>query len=81
MLSLKLRGSWCFSSNKYGYDYENIPYSGILFDLKEILNILIESKLFIPKTIDKDIPLIYDNMYELISIINTSGKINNTYLI
>jgi hypothetical protein len=79
-MSLKRRASWYFSSTKYGYDYENSPYPEILSDLKIILSILIESKLLVPKIIDDDIALVYDDVDELISIINSCGRINDASL-
>lgn len=67
---IKLRGSWHFDSNKYDYDYDISPYPEIRSDLKILLTILIESKLFLPRTLQgKNDKLDYNNIENLITLI------------
>lgn len=69
-LPRKLRGSWHFDSNKYDYDYDIAPYSEIISDLKILLTILIESRLFIPKFLEgRNEKLNYTNIDDLIALI------------
>ncbi len=66
----KNRGSWYFDNNKYGYDYENVPYPEIITDLKVLLNELVTSKMLIPKKLEgREEELVYNNVDELINLI------------
>lgn len=77
-LPRKLRGSWHFDSNKYDYDYALAPYSEIISDLKILLTILIESRLFIPKFLEgRDEKLNYTNIDDLITLIEKGNYLQN----
>lgn len=79
-LPRKLRGSWHFDSNKYGYDYDISPYPEIISDLKILLTILIESQLFIPKSLEgKNDKLNYTNVNELITLIKKDNYLQNCF--
>lgn len=76
----KTRGHWMFSSNKYGYDYENSPYAEILDVLKIILEELVKSKMLIPKKINGiESNLEYNTVDELIDQIVKSNLLENTF--
>lgn len=76
----KLRGSWQFDSNKYGYDYEISPYPEILLDLKVLLTILIEHKLLIPKSIEGyNGKLNYNTIDDLIELIQKDNFLQNCF--
>ena len=76
----KLRGSWHFESNKYGYDYQTSPYPEILSDLKVLLSILIEDKLLIPKFLEgRDEKLNYSSVDDLIEQIQKDAFLQNCF--
>jgi len=79
-LPRKLRGSWHFDSNKYDYDYDIAPYSEIISDLKILLTILIESRLFIPKILEgRNEKLSYTTIEELIALIEKGNYLQNCF--
>lgn len=72
----KLRGSWHYSSNKYGYDYDKLPYKEIISDLKIILTTLIESKIFLPRLLEDKV-IEYENIEDLIMLIKEDNYLSN----
>jgi hypothetical protein len=78
----KQRGFWLFDSRKYGYNYNITPYPEIISDLKILLTLLFESKMLIPKSIGGEgqyIDLRYDDIDQLIELIEESGYLQNSY--
>src|ERR1044072_2468136 len=76
----KLRGSWHFDSNKYGYDYDIAPYPEIVSDLKKVLFILIESKMLLPRSLEgKNEELKYNNVDELVTLIEADNFLHNCF--
>lgn len=79
-LPRKLRGSWHFDSNKYDYDYDIAPYPEISSDLNTLLTILIESQLFIPRSLEgKNEILNYSNVEELIALIEKDNYLQDCF--
>ncbi|WP_428228924.1 hypothetical protein [Flavobacterium sp.] len=79
-LPRKLRGSWHFDSNKYDYNYDIVPYPEISSDLKTLLTILIESQLFIPRSLEgKNEILNYSSVEELIALIEKDNYLQDCF--
>lgn len=76
----KIRGNWIYDNNKYGYNYDDIPYPEILDDLKILLSELITSELLIPKKIQGiEEELKFNSADDIINLIIESGLLKRTY--
>ncbi len=68
------RGRWAFNNKKYKSGAYNNGYPEIKDDLKGLLTNLISSKILIPTMLDRDFPLQYDSVDELVDLIEGSGR-------